>query len=52
MLKDENFIFVITLIAFLLLLLIFLINYYDLTKFKKCYDNNFNYPWCEKYKNY
>ena len=34
------------------IILFFLISYYDLVKFKKCYDNNFNLNYCEKYKSY
>ena len=42
----------IILIGFGLILLFFIINFYDLSKFKKCYDNDFNFHYCEKYKNY
>lgn len=30
----------------------FLINYYHLSKFKKCYDKHFNESYCVKYKKY
>ena len=35
-----------------LIILFFLINYYDLMRFRKCYDNDFKFHYCEKYKNY
>lgn len=28
------------------------INYYQLTRFKKCYDNDFKLKYCYKYKDY
>ena len=34
------------------MMLLFFVNYYNLYKFKKCYDNNFRYAYCENYKNY
>ena len=34
------------------MMLLFLVSYYNLYRFKKCYDNNFSYTWCENYKNY
>ena len=42
----------IILIGFGVLILVFLINYYDLSRFKKCYDNDFKLSYCHKYKNY
>ena len=33
-------------------LTLFIISYIGLNNFKKCYDNDFKYTWCEKYKNY
>lgn len=50
--NDDTLILSITIVGICLLFLIVIINYYDLTKFKECYDNNFNLNWCEKYKNY
>ena len=42
----------ILLIIFGAIILLFLTSYYNLYRFKKCYDNNFIYPYCENYKNY
>ena len=42
----------IILFGFGFLILAFAVNYYDLIKFKKCYDNDFGLSYCEKYKNY
>lgn len=42
----------ILLIIFSIIILFFLISYFDLVRFKKCYDNNFNLNYCEKYKSY
>ena len=36
----------------ILLILAFIISYFRLARFKNCYDNNFKFPYCEKYKNY
>ena len=30
----------------------FIWNYYHLQRFKSCYDNDFKFHYCEKYKNY
>ena len=49
--KEMDRMFII-LIGFGMLILVFLINYYDLSRFKKCYDNDFRLGYCEKYKNY
>lgn len=27
-------------------------SFYNLWRFKQCYNNNFELPYCEKYKNY
>lgn len=35
-----------------LIVLMFIISYYNLYRFKDCYDNSFKFPYCEKYKNY
>ena len=35
-----------------IMMLLFIVSYYNLYRFKKCYDNNFSYKWCENYKNY
>lgn len=35
-----------------LIILFFLINYYDLMRFRKCYDNSYTYDYCNKYINY
>ena len=43
---------VIGLIAFLLLMLAFVIDYVDLEQFRDCYEINFQNESCEKYKNY
>lgn len=40
------------LIGWLLIGFGFLIDYNDLSKFKKCYDNSFKFKYCEKYINY
>lgn len=32
--------------------LLFVVSWYNLHRFKQCYDNNFKYAWCENYKNY
>lgn len=44
--------YLLVLIGWLMIDIGFLINYNDLIKFKKCYDNSFKYKWCEQYKNY
>lgn len=44
-------IFILLLIAFIIII-VFFINYYNLSKFKHCYDNEFKYQYCVKYKNY
>lgn len=38
--------------GFTLLILSFIISYVGLARFKYCYDNNFKFNYCEKYKNY
>lgn len=50
---NENMgcLFIFLIIAFVLELL-FVAGWYNLYKFRKCYDNNFKYAWCESYKNY
>lgn len=35
-----------------LIILFFLINYYDLMRFRKCYDNDFNLSYCTRYRDY
>lgn len=42
----------IMLIAVGIMMLLFIVSYYNLYRFKKCYDNNFSFPYCENYKNY
>mgnify|MGYP003296286345 CR=1 FL=1 len=42
----------IILFIFTCIIVIFLVNYYDLYRFKKCYDNDFIMSYCQKYKNY
>ena len=42
----------IVLCGFTLLIMAFVISYVKLARFKNCYDNNFKFPYCEKYKNY
>lgn len=36
----------------LFIFLVFAISYFRLARFKNCYDNDFKFPYCEKYKNY
>lgn len=43
---------VIGLIAFLLFLLTFVIDYVNLEQFKECYDIGFQSEECERYKDY
>ena len=38
--------------ACLLIFIVFTVSYIRLARFKNCYDNNFKFPYCEKYKNY
>ena len=40
------------LLGVVLITLFFLINYYDLMRFRKCYDNDFKLSYCNRYKNY
>ena len=42
----------IILIIYCIIFIVFCYSCFRLTRFKKCYDNNFKYPYCEKYKNY
>lgn len=42
----------IILFIFAFFVLIFMIDWYDLTRFKKCYDNDFKLKYCDKYKYY
>jgi len=51
--NNENigYLFII-LLGFTLLILSFIISYVRLARFKYCYDNNFKFNYCEKYKNY
>lgn len=35
-----------------LLIAAFILSYIRLARFKSCYDNNFKFHYCEKYKNY
>lgn len=42
----------IILFIFTCFIVIFIVDWYDLTRFKKCYDNDFKLGYCEKYKNY
>ena len=49
--KDTNLI-VIGLIAFLLFLALFVMDYVDLEKFKACYDIGFQSEACERYRDY
>ena len=38
--------------TFSVLIILFLLNYFNLTAFKNCYDNDFKYDYCRRYKNY
>lgn len=51
--KNENigYLFII-LTGFSLVLFAFLLSYYDLYRFRKCYDNDFKFNYCQKYKKY
>jgi hypothetical protein len=40
------------LFGFSLILLGIVIDYFNLYRFKKCYENNFTMYYCEKYKTY
>ena len=42
----------IILFIFSCFIIIFLCDWYDLSKFKKCYDNDFKLNYCSKYKDY
>ena len=42
----------ILLIVCFIIFIVFVFSYFRLARFKNCYDNNFKYPYCEKYKNY
>lgn len=46
-----GYLFIILSVAFIIEVL-FIVNFYHLTRFKKCYDNSFKFPYCEKYQNY
>lgn len=48
---NKNLGFII-LLGVVLIILFFLINYYDLMRFRKCYDNDFNLSYCTRYRNY
>lgn len=48
---NKNLGFII-LLGMVLIILFFLINYYDLKRFRKCYDNDFSLSYCNRYKNY
>lgn len=48
---NKNLGFII-LLGMVLIILFFLINYYDLMRFRKCYDNDFKLNYCTRYKNY
>lgn len=47
----DGFLLIFLVIAFIFELL-FVVSWYNLHRFKECYDNNFKYTWCENYKNY
>ena len=49
--ENVGCLFIFLIIAFVFELL-FISSWYNLYKFRKCYDNNFKYAWCESYKNY
>ena len=38
--------------GFSLVMISFIISYYNLARFKNCYDNDFIFNYCSKYKNY
>ena len=40
------------LVGFSIIMIAFIISYYNLSRFKRCYDNNFVFNYCSKYKNY
>lgn len=48
---NKNLGFII-LLGIVLIILFFLINYYDLIRFRKCYDNSFKLSYCNRYRNY
>lgn len=50
--KDEITLSVILLVIFCCFILIFFIDWYNLHKFKKCYDINFTENYCTKYLDY
>lgn len=50
---DKNCRLVLILLLLTTLMIIgFLIEFYNLKQFKKCYNNNFKSKYCEKFKNY
>lgn len=51
--KEEDIGYIAILITGIsLIILSFIYSYFKLTRFKNCYDNDFKFPYCEKYKNY
>lgn len=52
MTKDQKIIIILLLITCLLFIAIAFYTTFRLWRFKQCYDNNFELPYCEKYKEY
>ena len=50
--NDNIGILFIILIGFSFIVIAFIYDYYNLKRFKKCYDNDFKYSYCTKYRNY
>ena len=49
--NNEGYFFILLGICFIIFV-IFTISYIRLARFKSCYDNDFKFHYCEKYKNY
>lgn len=49
--ENVGCLFIFLIIAFVFELL-FVVSWYNLHRFKECYDNDFTLSYCHKYKNY
>ena len=49
---SENIKILLILVAMLLFMSLFVIDYVDLERFRDCYENNFQSQMCERYKDY
>ena len=50
--EEDKTLIICVLCAFMCVVMAFIGSYYDLLRFKKCYENNFRYNYCKQYRNY